>query len=134
MSLIYLDTHIFMYAIGAEHPFKDPSERLMRKVLDNEIKAIINTEVLQEVLYRYSAIGKPKIGFQLFDTLLGTFPIVWPVVREDLIEARRLQEKYAVKTRDAIHAATMKRNGVHELYSFDTDFDRIPGIRRMVPQ
>lgn len=134
MPPVFIDTNIFMYAIGAEHPFKRPSEKVIRKALDGEIEAVINTEVLQEVLYRYSAIGKPKIGYDLFDTIVGTFATIWPVAREDLVDARRLQEKCSIKTRDAIHAATMKRNGVNGLFSFDSDFDRIPAIRRMIPE
>lgn len=131
--IFFIDTNIFMYAIGTSHPFKEKAQALIRLIGEGTIKGAINTEVLQEVLYRYSSIGKSKIGYQLFEMLTETFHHVWPVFKEDLIEARTMQEKYSVKTRDAIHAATMFRNGVNRLYSFDTDFDRIPRLKRLIP-
>ncbi|MBI2345306.1 MAG: type II toxin-antitoxin system VapC family toxin [Deltaproteobacteria bacterium] len=133
MAITFIDTNIFMYAIGASHPHKAPSTHLVQKILAQQVEAAINTEVLQEVLYRYTAIGKPGIGYQLFDTLIATFGEIWPVDKEDAIAARKLQERYAIKPRDAIHAATMRHNGVTTLYSYDTDFDKIPGFKRIVP-
>lgn len=131
MGLVFIDTNIFMYAVGGKHPHKEPSEKIIQKIVAGELEGVINTEVLQEVLYRYAAIDKPKIGFQLFDTMIGTFPIIWSIEREDMIHARRIQERQGVKTRDAIHAATMKRNEVTMIYSFDTDFDRISELKRL---
>lgn len=131
MPLAFIDTNIFMYAIGGDHANKEPSQNIVDQLVENRIEGAINVEVLQEVLYRYSAIGRPKVGYELFDTLVHTFSIIWPIEKGDLTEARRLQERHGVKTRDAIHAATMKRNGVNTLYSFDRDFDRVPGLQRI---
>lgn len=132
--LEFVDTNVFMYAIGAVHPAKDPCQRLVESITNAERKAIINVEVLQEVLYRYTAIGKAKIGFDLFDTLIQTFAVIWPITREDLIEAKSLQRKYSLKTRDAIHVATMRRHGVTLIWSYDSDFDRVSGIERKIPE
>lgn len=133
MPLVFIDTNIFMYAIGEQHPHKEPSKEIVRKIVAGQVEGVINTEVLQEILYRYSAIGKPNIGFQLFDTLIDTFSIIWSIEREDAIEARQIQEKHGIKPRDAIHAATMKRNEIATLYSYDQDFDQIPEIKRITP-
>lgn len=34
---------------------------------------------------------------------------------------------------DAYNAATMERRGLNEIYSYDPDFDRVPGITRVEP-
>ena len=34
---------------------------------------------------------------------------------------------------DAYNAATMERRGLNEVYSYDPDFDRVPGITRIEP-
>ncbi len=133
MPASFIDTNIFMYAIGGDHPHKNPSQKIVEQVVDGELEGVINTEVLQEILYRYGAIGKPKIGFKLFDTLVNTFSTIWPIEREDLIQARKLQETQGIKIRDAIHAATMNQHHVTTIYSFDTDFDRIPFLKRITP-
>src|SRR3990167_5245542 len=118
MTVHFIDTNIFMYAVGAEHPFKAPSQKIVQMISEEKIQGVINAEVLQEVLYRYTAIGKPKIGFELFETLIKTFPVIWSVSKEDVIEAKKFQEKFKIRTRDAIHAATMRRNGVSAIYSY----------------
>ncbi|MDO8519986.1 MAG: type II toxin-antitoxin system VapC family toxin [Deltaproteobacteria bacterium] len=133
MALSFIDTNIFMYSVGQAHPFKEPSEAVIRGILNGEIEGVINAEVLQEVLYRYSSIGKSKIGYNLFDTMVNTFSQIWVIEKEDAVEARKMMEKLGIKTRDAIHAATMKRNGVTSIYSFDSDFDDIAWIKRIIP-
>jgi predicted nucleic acid-binding protein len=34
---------------------------------------------------------------------------------------------------DAYHVALMRRDGIEEIVTFDRDFDRVPGIRRVEP-
>lgn len=133
MDTLFIDTNIFMYAIGADHPYKIPCQKIIQSIIVGDLKGVINTEVLQEILYRYTAINTEKVAFELFDTMVKTFSMVWPVSKEDLMVARKLQEKYGVKTRDCIHAATMQHHGVRHLYTYDRDFERLPGITRMDP-
>jgi predicted nucleic acid-binding protein len=35
---------------------------------------------------------------------------------------------------DAFNAAYMQSRGITEIYSWDTDFDRLPGITRIEPE
>lgn len=134
MNLVFIDSNIFMYAIGASHPYKTPSENLIRKIVEGQISAATDVEVLQEILYRYGAIGKSKLGYDLFDQILLTLTMIWSVEKEDLVIARKIQEKHDLKTRDAIHIATMTRHHVQTLYSYDKDFDRFPSIKRLMPE
>ena len=48
----------------------------------------------------------------------------------DLFEAHR---STGMKPRDAIHAATMRNNGITRLLSTDKDFDAISSIARVDP-
>lgn len=61
----FLDTNIFMYGAGREHPLKAPCVTILRRVADEHIAAVTNTEVLQEILYRYSAIDEHRRGIHL---------------------------------------------------------------------
>lgn len=134
MALYFVDTNIFMYSVGRDHPCQAPSQRLLKRIAEGALDAAVNVEVLQEILYRYAAISKVKLGFELFDTIVATFSRIWPVSKEDLVKAREIQERFKVKPRDAIHAATMHRNQVKSIYSYDQDFDQIKGIERLVPE
>ena len=48
-----------------------------------------------------------------------------------LFKAQQLIEEYNLKPRDAIHAATALVNGINEIISDDSDFDKIKEIRRI---
>ena len=56
-----------------------------------------------------------------------------PVTLADTDRARDLLDPAGgISVRDAVHAAVMLNNGVEEIASFDTGFDLVPGIRRMI--
>ncbi len=131
---VFLDTNIFLYAAGRAHPERDACARLLRRVADGSLEATINTEVVQEILYVLTRRGRRKEALALARHIESLFPDLLPVTREDMNEALRLLEKHLrLSVRDAVHAATMLRNGLDTVASVDPDFDQIPGIRRIPP-
>lgn len=50
-----------------------------------------------------------------------------------LAEALALYARSRLSFTDAYNAVYMKRRSLSEIYSWDIDFDRIPGIRRVEP-
>ena len=59
-------------------------------------------------------------------------PLILPVNKDDIILAKQFLQKYPqIEVRDAIHAASMLNKGIHNIYSYDTHFDRIKEIKRM---
>ena len=62
--MIFIDTSIIMYAAGSEHPYKKPSLDLLKLIAVGEIEAVINVEVLQEILHRYTMINMKDKGHQ----------------------------------------------------------------------
>ncbi len=136
MSEIYrfIDTNIFLYAIGRDHPLKPPSVSTIQKIRDGSILAIINTEIIQEILYRFQSIKKLPTGIQLSKEAMLISSRILPVTQRDLLLAIELLELHPeVETRDAFHAATMMNNGVKEIISTDPHFDLIPGVNRIDP-
>ena len=121
-----------MYVAGGEHPNKVPAERLLRRVRDGDVEACTSTEVLQEILYRYAALGRRDLGVAVYDAFVEICPIVLPVALADTDLARDLVNDHAeCGVRDAIHAAVMINHDVKTVASFDTGFDEIPGVSRM---
>lgn len=133
----FLDTNIFMYAAGREHPLKAPCVAILRRVAIEELEALTNAEVLQEILYRYSAIGEGERGLHLarlaVDQVGGE---VLPITLADMQRAFDLVARYGttIKSRDAIHAATALNHGVKHIVSVDSHFDVIEGITRVDPR
>ena len=56
------------------------------------------------------------------------------VKRSIVLRAQRLMEKYEIKPRDAIHAATALENGIETIVSYDRDFDKLEEIKRLDPR
>ena len=50
-----------------------------------------------------------------------------------LLQALTLYEVKNIDFTDALVAARMQKRGVEHVFSFDTHFDRVPGIYRVLP-
>ena len=100
----------------------------------DEILLRVDAEVLQEILHRYRAIRRWKVGVRVFDLARRIVPDVIPVDAEVLEEARRLLDSYPDLTaRDALHAAVVCRSGAEAICSYDRDFDSVEGVTRREP-
>lgn len=123
-----------MYAAGRDHAFKAPSAAFMLAVARRRIEAVSDVEVLQEILHRYAAVRRPSVGFVVFESFASAMLLIHPVVIDDLWECRAiLKPDAAIRPRDAIHAAVMRRVGVRTIVSYDRHFDGIDGIDRVTP-
>jgi predicted nucleic acid-binding protein len=130
--VIFIDSNIPMYLVGAAHPNKDAALRLLEQVIGRGNRLVSDAEVLQEILHRYHAIRRPDAIQPAFDALLGVVDEVFPIERIDVEQAKALMLGIpGVSARDAVHAAVMKRHRVGQLLSFDTGFDRVIGIDRL---
>ena len=56
---------------------------------------------------------------------------ILPVDKRDLLEALAIGAETGLGTTDALAILLMQRLGLPEIYSFDRDFDRQKGIRRI---
>lgn len=132
--MILVDANILMYAAGASHPHKAPSVHVLEQIANGEVAATIDTEVLQEILHRYRAIGRWADGRLVFDLARRLFPAVLPVTAAVMDRARALLDADAsIMARDAVHAAVVLEQRLDAICSFDRDFDRITGIVRVEP-
>jgi len=128
---VFIDSNIPMYVAGQEHPNRASALRFLARVKSGEIEAYTSTEVLQEILYRYSAIGRLDLAGEVYDLFVGICPVVLPVTLADTDRARELLRTVAgIPARDAAHAALMLNHGIRLIATFDPGFDRVPGIRR----
>ncbi|HKH46717.1 MAG TPA: type II toxin-antitoxin system VapC family toxin [Thermoanaerobaculia bacterium] len=132
MTAVFLDANVFFYAAGAEHPLREPAQQVIQKVAAGELVATTSTEILQEILFVMQRRGQADLGLQLVRNTVSLFPDLLSVTRNDMLIACDLLERYPrIRTRDAVHAATMLNNGLDSIVSADGHFDEIEGIRRI---
>jgi uncharacterized protein len=130
--MIFIDSNIPMYLVGAEHPHKFDARRLLERSVALKTPLVTDVEVFQEILHRYVAINRTHAIRPAFDVLLALVEEVYPVELMDVQRARdHVVGKRKPSARDALHAAIMDRHGVKQIMSFDGAFDSIPGFVRV---
>jgi len=130
--VIFVDSNIPTYLIGAEHPNKDATEAKLDELIRARECLVTDVQVQQEILHRYVAIERREAIQPAFDVLLAIVDEVFPIEPQDAARAKALVlERRTLSPREAIHAATMERHGVSRILSFDRGFDGVPGIRRV---
>ena len=130
----FIDTNIFLYSVGRDHPLKPASLNAIHLIRDGQIVAVINTEIIQEILYHFQSIKQLSIGVRLAKDAVSISSRILPGEEMDLSLAFELLETYPkIQTRDAFHAATMIHNGIREIVSTDPHFDLINEIKRIDP-
>lgn len=132
--MILVDSNILMYAAGGDHPNKKPALRFLDRVAGGEVDAVIDTEVLQEILHWYLSLKRWAEGQRVYDLARMLFPDVLPVTGEVMDRAKLLADKDStVSARDAVHAAVVAAYGLDGICTFDRDSDRIRGCKRVKP-
>ncbi len=132
--MILVDANVLMYAAGAPHPHKDPSTAFLERVATGEVDAVVDAEILQEILQRYRALDRWEEGRRVFDLTRTLFPVVLPVTAEVMDRARLLLDAYPhLMARDALHAGVVFEHELEGLCSYDRDFDPVAGVRRVEP-
>jgi predicted nucleic acid-binding protein len=96
------------------------------------VEICTSTEVLQEILYRYTSLGRRDLAGSVYDLFVQLCPTVLPVTIADTDRARTmLVAASGLSVRDAVHAAVMLNNEVREIASFDAGFDDVRGVSRV---
>ncbi|MCI0546231.1 MAG: type II toxin-antitoxin system VapC family toxin [Candidatus Rokubacteria bacterium] len=130
--MIFIDSNIPMYLVGATHPHKTDAQRLLERSIAGRERLVTDAEVLQEILHRYVAIDRRDAVQPAFDTLLGVVDEVFPVELAAVERAKAIVlGKRQLSSRDALHVAVMEHHDITRILSFDAGFDGLPGIQRL---
>lgn len=130
--MIFVDSNVPMYLVGAPHPHKADAHRLLERAVVDGTRLVTDAEVLQEILHRYVAIGRRDAIQPAFDAILQVADEVFPIEEADAQAAKSVVlGSPRLSARDAIHVAVMRRRGVARILSFDAGFDGIPGVTRV---
>lgn len=130
--MIFIDSNIPMYLVGAPHPNKDAARSALERIIQRGERMVTSAEVMQEILHRYGALKRPDAIQPAFDALLGVVDEVFPVDAEDVQRARDVMMGLGkLSAREALHVAVMKRRGVTRVLSFDAGFDAVGWVERV---
>ena len=135
MKSSYVDANVILRFLTGDPPEMAAAARSLIEALDRgEISLFIDEIVLAEVVwvlnsfYGYASheIAHVLQEFISHDNLQATD-------KGGLLMALNIFTEKNIDLADALVAIHMAREGIQEVYSFDTHFDRIPGIVRLTP-
>ncbi len=130
--MIFIDSNVPMYLIGAPHPHKVGAQRRLEQLVSERQRLVTSAEVLQEILHRYVAIERRDAIQAAFDTLLGIVDDVLSIGQGAVERAKTILMGHpGLSARDALHLAVMQQHGIERILSYDVDFDGLPGITRL---
>jgi uncharacterized protein len=132
VAVAFLDTNVLLRHLRQDDAILSAkATAIVRRIERGELQVRTSETVVFEAvftLHRTYKSSPEQIAAQLLP-ILDLRGILLPG-KSIYREAFALFASRGVGFADCYHAALMRRIGVSEILSFDTDFDRIPGIRR----
>ena len=130
----FLDANVLIYAAGGPHSLRESCRAALQAAIEQRVSLVTDSEVLQEILYRYFTLQKPEVAREVYGAATELCDQVLPVSEETTARARELLIHYQnITARDAIHIAAMEEGGLRRLLSTDSDFDSVNEVQRVDP-
>jgi predicted nucleic acid-binding protein len=130
--LIYVDSNVPMYLVGADHPNKRRVVALVPQLLSARESLVASAESFQEIVHRYLAI-RDRIHLSAAYAALESMVIqVAEIRKEDVDRARSLSADHpSLSSRDCLHVSVMRRLDCTRIWSYDRGFDVVPTVVRI---
>ncbi len=118
--MIFVDTNVFMYAVGKPHPLQSRAQQFFDESMHNREMLFTSAEVIKELMHVYLRMKRPHTLDSALELMDKAGVEVWPLEEADVILARRLHEQYpSLEARGLCHLASCRRRGVRQIMTFD---------------
>lgn len=120
--MIFVDTNVFMYAVGREHPLRRPAREFFTRALRKRGRGGLCTsaEVMQELLHAYIPVQRMQTLDAALQLIDGVIDDIWAVEADDVRLARALVHAHpALGARDVLHIACCTRREVKQIMTYD---------------
>jgi predicted nucleic acid-binding protein len=129
-----LDTAIFVYAVGGEHPYRDSCQVIIERAGRGELSCVASVDLVQEFVHqRTRRTGDRAEAVRQAQKV----PSFCRVLDLTLADARTALDLFAeherLDARDAVFAAVALERDIGHILSPDRAFDSVPGLLRVDP-
>jgi predicted nucleic acid-binding protein len=87
--MIFVDSNIPMFLVGAQHPHKIDAQRLLERCISDNERLVTDAEVLQEILHRYVAIDRKEAIMPALQVVLDLVDEVFAI---ELLDVEKAQD------------------------------------------
>jgi len=131
----FLDTNVLLrYFTGDNLEMAEAARRLLARIERGEEEVVISPLVVFETVFtlqRTYGVSRQRIGAMV--GAIVTLPGIRFAEKRLCLDALALFERQDISFADAYTAVQMRSRGITEIYSWDTDFDKIEDVLRIVP-
>jgi len=132
--MIVLDTTVLAYAVGSEHPLREPCRGVLTAHGEGRVEATTTIEVIQEFAHVRARRRSRADAAHIARQYLHAFNVLVPTA-DDLDRGLSLFEEHsALGAFDAVLAAVALSREAQALVSADRAFASVPGLRWVDPQ
>jgi len=135
VAIAFLDTNILLRHLLQDHAEQSPrATAYLARIESGDIRVrIAETVIFETVFTLQRQYGQPKSAIRDILVPLIELPgIVLPGKRR-MREVFDMYVDLNISFVDAYHAALMKRLGLRDIVTFDRQFNRVRGVRRVEP-
>ncbi|MDB5038110.1 MAG: vapc13 [Bacteriovoracaceae bacterium] len=130
--MIYIDSCIPMYLVGADHPNKSRVIELVNSLISANEVFVTSAETFQEILHRYRALHDMKNLKAAYSALEEMVTDVFDITKADTDNALHFAIEYSsLSSRDCLHSAIMKRKKCLKIWTYDKCFDEVSSFIRI---
>jgi hypothetical protein len=128
------DTSVFIYALGREHPYREPCRGIMSMGVEGQLAGEASVEMVHEFAHVRAKRGVARPTVVNDARAIAATSRLHPVERQDVERAFELWcEHDRLDLRDAIFAAQALNRDIDAILTPDRDFDGIAGLERIDP-
>ena len=131
-----IDSNILVYALNKDLPEHLPCKELLLNIVSGKelvsIPSIVFMECFHALVkaFEYKEVEVKKRLVAIIDSKNIN---VLDISTSSILFAFEIAEKYRTGGRDSLIAASLLENKIQEIYSHDSDFDKIGLIKRIDP-
>ncbi len=129
--MVFVDTSVLMYAVGREHPLREPARAFFATATTEQQPLATSSEVLQELAHAYLPVERTEALAAALRLVDRTGMEVWPLERDDVTLGIELAARHpGLGARDLCHLASCQRRGVTRIQTFDRGLRAAAGTVR----
>jgi len=128
------DTSIFVYALGGEHPYREPCREIVRKAAVGDLQGEAGADLLQELLHQRARRTGDRQGAAKATRQVSRLAWWHSVEPADVQRGIDLYETHeGLGAQDAVFAALAINRGIGAILATDQAFDEVDGLERIDP-
>lgn len=128
------DTSIFAYALGGEHPYREPCRNIVSQAADGELQGEAGVDLVQELTHQRARRTGDRQGAAEAARRITRLAWWHPVEPDDVQRGIDLFETHErLDAQDAVFAALAVNRGIDAILTTDRAFDEVAGLERIDP-